>query len=244
MTTKDTSASSSQVRLHSQPPQVPNKSPRLDSPTRRVQSDTAHDGTDGHGKTEPVLTPRQAAAAAQSKRAPRADSREQRVQARTTSRGSGTSGSPRTMDRPREQKSRKPDSKARRSRSKPTYLGKKWRQDVDTGYQLQRPGRSPQRPYQDGYETGSSQSEEIMFKHLGKAARAIYMDDVDRIDTSERPSYFTQRHIRCEEEPRRAQSLTVKSPKTRRPTWKPKRASKEPTDDPPPTQDQKEKIEL
>ena len=73
--TKDTPASSSQVRLHSQPPQVPNKSPRLDSPARRGHSDAERDNIDEHGKPDIVLTPRQAAAAAQSKKAPRADSR-------------------------------------------------------------------------------------------------------------------------------------------------------------------------
>ena len=83
-----------------------------------------------------------------------------------------------------------------------------------------------------------------MFRRPGKPARSVYMDEVDRIDDRPRQSYFTQRHIRYEEEPRRAQSLTVKSSKQQRPTWQPVKAPKEPTDDNSPTSDQKDTLLL
>ena len=81
-----------------------------------------------------------------------------------------------------------------------------------------------------------------MFRRPGKPPRSIYMEEVDRIDDYDRRSYFTHRSIRYDDAATRSQSLTTKSSRSQRPTWKP-RIQKDTKRDEPPTDDQHDDIQ-
>ena len=228
------------IRQHSTSPHGPNKSPRLDSQHRKGHSDTARGSTDEYQNPDvPMITERQAAAAARPKSAD--SSHGQRSLLRTTSRGSASSGSPTSKETPRHQQPRAPRETTRRNIDKPTYLGKEWKQDKHANYRLQRPGQSPLRPYA-GYDGGSSQSEEIMFRRPGKAARSVYMEEVECTTSNDEKSYFAHRKQRRDDTTARSRSLNTKSSSSQRPTWKPK-PPKETTRDKSPTEPQPDDIE-